>query len=301
MEAAPDSARLVSRLLSGYLCGTHSGLLAFSASGRQLRARRAATISSMHKRFSPRRAGEEVVVGERLWRSEEQGPLAATLRSALSFPGVLDLVFFGSQARGERTGFSDVDAILVVTDDAAESAERLRALRPHVLAAQRAVLRYQPMQHHGFEVLTPRLLALACLPLPREALSETCSLRGASLGATTQNCDRAGERLVALSASLTSADSWPTHPWQAHRLVAMFELLPTLYLQARGMSVPKWRSFALARDEFGQAWWPYDVLEEVRLLWPRERRRELELGVAISRNPWAAVAAWRRLPGRLPQ
>src|SRR6266511_2910108 len=102
MEAAPDSARLVSRLLSGYLCGTHSGLLAFSASGRQLRARRAATISSMHKRFSPRRAGEEVVVGERLWRSEEQGPLAATLRSPLSFPEDPDPAFIYSHARDDR-------------------------------------------------------------------------------------------------------------------------------------------------------------------------------------------------------
>ncbi len=284
-----------SRLLGGYLCGTRL------RRPRQPEEPPFEQVASLHRALrSPRTTSANVELGDRRWRPDDE-QLANGLRESLAHPNVVDLILFGSQARGGMTGFSDVDAILVISDDAADDATALRALRPHVLAAQRAVLRYQPMQHHGFEVVTPRLLASACLALPREALSETCSLRGTSLAAATQNGDRADERLVALSASLTSADSWPTHPWKTHRLVAMFELLPTLYLQARGMSVPKWRSFALARDEFGQAWWPYDVLEEVRLLWPRERRRELELGVAISRNPWAAVAAWRRLPGRLPQ
>jgi hypothetical protein len=284
-----------SRLLAGYLCGT-----------RVCRPRHAEEppseqVASLHRRLDlSATRNAEVELGGRPWSPDDER-LAHGLREALAHPTVVDLILFGSQARGGMTGFSDVDAILVISDHAADDATALRALRPHILAAQRAVLRYQPMQHHGFEVVTPRLLASGCLALPSEALSETCSLRGTSLGAATQNGDRADERLVALSASLTSANSWPTHPWKTHKLVAMFELLPTLYLQARGRSVPKWKSFALARDELGEAWWPYDVLEEVRFLWPRERRRELELGVAIARNPWAAVAAWRRLPGRLPK
>jgi hypothetical protein len=283
-----------SRLLGRYLCGTRL------RRPHQTEEPPFEQVASLHRGLgAPATRNARVELGGHPWSPNDE-QLANGLREALAQPNILDLILFGSQARGGTTGFSDVDAILVISDDAADDATALRALRPHVLAAQRAVLRYQPMQHHGFEVATPRLLASACLALPREALSETCSLRGTSLAAATQNEDRAGERLVALSASLTSVDSWPTHPWRTHRLVAMFELLPTLYLQARGTSVPKWKSFALARNEL-RPWWPYDVLEEVRLLWPRERRRELELGVAIARNPWAAVALWRRLPGRLPK
>jgi hypothetical protein len=83
--------------------------------------------------------------------------------------------------------------------------------------------------------------------------------------------------------------------------VAMFELLPALYLQGRGASVPKWQSFDLARGEFARAWWPYDVLQEVRLAWPRMRRPGVNFAAAVGRNPWAAVAAWRRLPASLPE
>jgi hypothetical protein len=79
----------------------------------------------------------------------------------------------------------------------------------------------------------------------------------------------------------------------------MFELLPSLYFQVRGAAVPKWRSFDEGRDEFGDIWWPYDVLREVRQIWPRLPRRSLEQAANIARNPWVPVAAWRRVPARL--
>ena len=87
---------------------------------------------------------------------------------------------FGSQAGGRTTGFSDVDAILVISDEIAGDATEMPSLRRCVLAAQRAVIRYQPMQHHGFEIVTPTLLrdASGALALPAVALAETRSLRG---------------------------------------------------------------------------------------------------------------------------
>src|SRR6266545_8322509 len=294
--------RRVAQGLGGYLCGTHSGLLALSASGRRLRAQRAETTFSMHRRFRPRQGGEEFVVGERVWRPEEQGRLAATLRAALTFPGFVDLIFFGSQARGDRTGFSDVDAILVVANDAANSAERLRALRPRVLAAQRAVLAYQPMQHHGFEVATPKLLSQAqeALGFPAIVFSETASLNGTAVNATLGGAVENRSGLDQMATYLRRLTRWPSHSWEAHRHVAMFELLPVLYLHARGASVSKARSFEVARPDFGDKWWPYEVLAEVRHLWPRLRRPVLEWAAAAVRNPWVVVAGWRRLPAAPP-
>jgi hypothetical protein len=219
---------------------------------------------------------------------------------------VADLVLFGSQARGGLTGFSDVDALLVIDDDVAQDPDALRALRPHVLAAQRAVLAYQPMQHHAFEVATPKLLAQAdeSLGMPAVAFEEARSLLGAGVEASfsPEPPERARQRLAQLLADVSAVDAWPRHPWRLHGLVAMWELAPALYVQALGEPVPKALSFERARRDFGDAWWPYDVLRQVREQWVRSRRPMLVSAGRALRNPWTAVAVWVKMPvaGRQP-
>jgi hypothetical protein len=299
--APSETPRRVSQLLSGYLCGTHSGLLA----GNPGRARHGPqSVAAAHRALEPpTMGGPSSEMGGARWTSED-GSIADELRSSLGHPAVLELILFGSQARGGVTGFSDVDAILAISDEAAEDPRLLRSLRPRVLAAQRAVLAYQPMQHHGFEVATPKLLQVAseALALPTPALVKTCSLYGRPVAAVLADVSGQGRApLEALVRQLVSVRSWPRHAWKAHRLTAMFELLPVLYLQSRGRPVPKWQSFHEARKEFPSSWWPYEVLNEVRLTWPRTRLRTLEVAATLARNPWAAIAVWRRFPGRLPE
>ncbi len=253
----------------------------------------------MHRELSAPDGGTATALGSVPWRpAEEARGLSDALRSSLAHSGVVDLVLFGSQARGATTGFSDVDAILVVDDDAAADPAALRALRPHVLAAQRAVLAHQPMQHHGFEVVTPKLLKRAdhAVRMPAVALTETRSLKGGSVEAAFAGGDaeEARTELGEMIRATAAFPVWPGHAWHLHRLVSMFELLPALYLQARGFPVAKWRSFAEARDDFGGMWWPYDVLEQVRDSWPRRSKLTLRAGAAALRNPWVAAAAWRR-------
>lgn len=301
--SAPPSAvaRRVAQALSGYLCGTHWGGIAH-AGRRRSNERSPERVALAHRALDAPFEGGSVIGGPR-WTVENNPVLCEQLRRSLAHPDVFDLVLFGSQAHGGTTGFSDVDAILVISDAAAEDAVALRNLRPRVLAAQRVVLGYQPMQHHGFEVATPKLLrqASAALALPAAALHETRSLNGRTLSAwLTDDTDQGREAFVSLVRQLLNVHAWPQHVWKAHRLIAMFELLPVLYLQALGRATPKRLSFDEAREEFASAWWPYDVLNEVRLSWPRRRRRALEFTAAIARNPWKAVAAWRRLPARLP-
>jgi hypothetical protein len=207
---------------------------------------------------------------------------------------------FGSQARGSTTGFSDVDALLVIDDEAAENPGALRALRRHVIAAQRAVFAYQPMQHHGFELATPRLLASAnqTLRMPAVALTETRSLlgRGAEAFFEPDQPDESRARLAELVSAATLVTAWPQHPWHLHKAVSVFELLPALYLQALGHTVEKWQSFELAGAHFGDDWWPYGLLEQVRSGWVRSSSQMLSATASALRNPWLAIAVWRRLP-----
>jgi hypothetical protein len=296
-----DSPRGVSKRLSAYLCGTHSGLLGITRGRSQADPN---AIAAAHRALNPpEAAGPSSELGKSTWTPRE-GWIAERLRRCLNHDALVELILFGSQARGGVTGFSDVDAILVIGDEAAEDPKVLRSIRPRVLAAQRAVLAYQPMQHHGFELATPKLLRIAseALALPAPALGETSSLHGRPMPAALSNgSGRRREPVEALLRQLLSVRSWPEHVWKAHGLIAMFELVPVLYLQSRGRSIPKWASFDEARKEFPNAWWPYEVLSEVRLNWPRTRRRSLELATGMTRNPWAAIALWRSLPGPLPE
>ena len=290
----PPTNREVSRLLSGYLCGTHSAAI---RSGRW--SRTAAQAASAFRAAGALTQGSPCELGSQRWETAvEERPLAESLRRVLDQPGVIDLILFGSQARGGRTGFSDVDAVLVLSDEAAASVDQLDSLRPHVLAAQRLVVAYQPMQHHGFEVATPRLLSAgsATLGLPSTALAQTFSLfgRGASANLTIGRSDSRAA-LGAVARQLTSLAQWPRHRWEVHRTVSMFELLPALFVQSLGIDVPKWRSFDAARAELPVRAWPYDALLDVRASWPRERAPLVQRAALVLRNPWVAIAAWRRM------
>ena len=294
--------RKLSRSLAGYLCGTHSGLLAYKR-GERLES---VAIANAHRQLQLDAPGSRVTVGETRWNPPgEAGALQRSLASALRHDAVIELIVYGSQARGTTIGFSDFDGLLVINDAAAENPDVLRSLRRSVLEAQRGVLAFQPMQHHGFEVVTPKLLLLAdaAVEPPREAFAETRSLIGRHVemcltdSAKPANAQR---RLLALVRSVTSAPRWPDHPWLLHRLISMFELLPALYLQSRGRRIPKWESFGEAQAELHPLWWPYDVLREVRARWPRRCPAALEVATALARNPWVVVAAWTRLPGQGP-
>ena len=218
----------------------------------------------------------------------------------LDVPGVVDLILYGSQARHSTTGYSDVDAILVVTDQTAHSPAALRELRPVVMSAQRHVLRYQPMQHHGFEVVTPALLssAASALQLPAEALAHTATLLGRSTPAAFDHpaANDARARFELLARQLGSVRTWPRHPWNLHGVLSMFELLPVLFLQSTGERVEKWRSFEIARERFPGAWQPYETLENVRERWPKRRHRMMRSMLRSAKNPWVVVDVWRRGP-----
>jgi hypothetical protein len=263
-------------------------------------------VAREHRRLEHGSDGADIQLGPTPWRpGEEALELATALRRSLDRSGIVDLILFGSQARGSTTGFSDVDALLVIDDETAEDPNALRALREHVIAAQRAVVSHQPMQHHAFELATPRLLTSASqsLRMPAVVFAETRSLmgRGAEASFEPDSRDEARPRLSELVSATRLVRAWPRHPWVLHQAVSMFELLPALYLQALGQAVEKWQSFGLAGDHFGDDWWPYGLLEQVRAGWVRSSPQMLLATASVLRNPWLAIAVWRRLPARRRQ
>src|SRR5689334_23235575 len=111
MAGDTDCARVVARQLSGYLCGTHSGPLGLSRSGRRVGRLDVEIISTLHRNLELDPANAETELGATKVDQKEQSGLVKNLREALMSSDVHELIFFGSQARDDRTGFSDVDAI----------------------------------------------------------------------------------------------------------------------------------------------------------------------------------------------
>ena len=298
---APSATAIASRLLAGYLCGTHSGL---HAARKPVRA--TAVVEAIRASRLEGRAADGVRALEtRPWSpgDEHERRLHAQLTTALQTDAVLDLIVYGSIARGTTTGYSDVDAVLVIRDECALDRVRLRELRGRVLAAERAVTVYQPLQHHGLQIATPGLLtrASAALGMPSETLSSAVSLFGRPVNASFEQLPvPPDQRFLAFAAALRRTQEWPRHIWELHRAISMFELVPALYLQGRGLRCEKHESFRLARTDFPALWAPFDVLGEVRDGWPRVRHPTLQRAATVLRNPWTAVAAWRRLPAPAP-
>jgi hypothetical protein len=266
-------------------------------------ARIADLVRSVVSRVSGSTTEPATTLGAQLWEpDDDQRALVDALASNLRAPEIIDLVVFGSQARGGRTGFSDVDAILVVPDAVAGDRRGLRVLRRQVLAAQRVVLDHQPMQHHGFEVVTPGLLLdPSTLGMPAEALETTRSLYGHPTTCALPSVASNPGPFLQLVTTLLAVERWPRHPWTLHRVVSMFELAPALYLQATGRYAPKHLSFELARADLPGLWDPYDVLAKVRQRWLRRRKPALGVAARICRNPWLVVSLWRRVPTPTPQ
>jgi hypothetical protein len=290
---ALGSKRALSADLAGYLCGTRSSLV-----GREKRIG-PRVISQSHKHLDSAGGTPWIVLGTHKWDPRwPADELHAQLTRALDVPGVVDLLVFGSACHDQMTGFSDLDAILVMEDRVADSEHSLEALRPRVLEAQRAVLAYQPMQHHAFLVATPRLLGhgLTILDLPAQALTGCSSLLGREVLASAGEELGAAESAIRIMRRLAGVGRWPTRAWETHLTISLFELLPALYCQAQGHDVEKRESYAACREEFGGNWWPYDVLAEVRVRWPRLESSSLKALMTITRNPWLAHAIWRRSP-----
>ena len=175
----------------------------------------------------------------------------------------------GSLATGEEIHYSDFDALLVFRNRIFDSAATLAETCLHVIRAEKILWEYDPLQHHGFFVLTE--LDLQLYPdfyFPIVIFEYAKSLlpdAGDQLviyPRPTQERDVWGlhRMLDAVEAKLRSRH-YPTNYYDLKLLLSQVMLLPSLYLQALGRPVFKRDSFDLARVDFNEDVWK--IMEEV--------------------------------------
>jgi hypothetical protein len=215
---------------------------------------------------------------------------------------LLGLFLHGSLATDEQIPYSDFDALVIIKDEVMRDPARLARVSRQLAQARRFMFSFDPLQHHGWFVLTeadlnchsearfPLALFPYCRALqPRSGINLVVRLRepGDEFRTAFASVVRS------FRATLVSG-RYLRNMYDLKNLLSTFMLLPALYLQARdGQGVYKRESFELARPDFAPSeWQPMDDVSRLRLAWSCHL-------AGVRRWLMTAVHPWRRHVVRL--
>lgn len=220
---------------------------------------------------------------------------------------VLCVLLHGSCGDGRTTGYSDVDALVVIRDEVFLDPQRLVALARPLSAACRQMYRFDALQHHGwFAISVQDLSNFPEEVLPLAAMKDAVVLFGERrlsirYSETTQKVfsQRADRQFEKLEEQLSSG--WrPSNLYQLKSLFSEFMLLPVLLMQAKtGKGYSKRESFAAARSSFDPETWA--IMDEVSVLREKWEYRPGLLSAWVLRRPgYFFRKVRRRWPTRIP-
>lgn len=209
------------------------------------------TGQPIKKRITPYNGKNASVLALRRYLSRH---LSAELHSAY---------VHGSLATQEEVNYSDFDALLIFRDRIFESSARLAATCFHSIRSQTILWNWDPLQHHGFFVLTESDLQSYCgtyfPPVLFDFAKSIIPTRDGRLSLFVRPSHQ--EDIGAISRMLDSVErklrnnQYPHNYYELKRLLSQVLLLPSLYLQSLGTPVFKRNSFNLARSDFTSEQW----------------------------------------------
>lgn len=183
----------------------------------------------------------------------------------------------GSLGTYEAIPYSDFDALVILKDEVFASPWRLARTARKLNRARSIMLQFDPLQHHGWFVLTAAQLNAypeEYFPLP---LFEYAKALLPDQGQTLTVQPRATpahqqDGLKSLSTSIidrVERKRFPMNLYELKFVLSQFMLLPALYVQSRdGEGVYKKHSFDRARADFSEDdWRVMDEVSTIRVKW----------------------------------
>ena len=179
----------------------------------------------------------------------------------------------GSLGTYEEIPYSDFDALVILKTEVLESPERLVDVAAKLCCAKPIMYGFDPLQHHGWFVLTEDDLSCHCEAyFPLELFRYAKSLiagSGRYLSITARDSqreiDEAHETLTASVIGAIARGRLPANVYQLKCLTSEFMLLPALYAQRkRKAGIFKKFSFEEARRDFTDDDWR--IMDEVSTL-----------------------------------
>lgn len=220
--------------------------------------------SPRQKATSPKTVTIQVYAGKNIFVTKMSTFLQRELHNDLRGAYV-----HGSLGTYEETNFSDFDALVIIKDEVLTSPIRLANVAAKLHKAQTIMLELDPLQHHGWFILTET--DLEHYPehyFPHELFKYAKSL--------LTNCDTKltinlpdtveySELFLTLAVGIHNRlrnGNFPRNMYDLKSLLSQFMLLPSLYIQLRDKKgIYKKKSFAEARKDFSPEVW--SIMEEV--------------------------------------
>jgi hypothetical protein len=183
----------------------------------------------------------------------------------------------GSLATGEELPYSDFDGLVIIRSEVFDSPSCLSALAYRLSSLRRVMHRQDPLQHHGWFVLSETDLLNYCDAYFPAALFEYSRSLYPDLGTELkiQKRDSSAEVrdiFTSLCDSLLTrirAGYRPKNLYQAKSIMSALMLLPSLYLEYKhGRGIYKKFSFDIASRDFApEVWQPMETASTIRGEW----------------------------------
>jgi len=182
----------------------------------------------------------------------------------------------GSLATGENIGYSDFDGLLILKNELFTDPSQLKNVAEHISKSYSLMIQFDPLQHHGWFVLTES--DLSDFPnsyFPTVLFDHAASLldHGTQLKITTEPA-QAGfsgqlKRLAHSVIGKLDSGKGMKNMYTLKGMLSEFMLLPSLYLECKtGQGVFKKYSFEQAKCEFQEHEWKImDEVSGIRSKW----------------------------------
>ncbi|MFX0139666.1 MAG: hypothetical protein ACFFDN_38860 [Candidatus Hodarchaeota archaeon] len=211
----------------------------------------------------------------------------------------------GSISTNDYTDFSDFDAGIIVKNEVMLNPHLLKGLKENIKRALKIILKFDNLQHHGFFIIPEGFLdhyPEEYLPLEVFKFAKSLSNPFKVKIKIYRNLDTAREKFLRIADTLDD-DKFkpPSNLYEIKRLLSGFMLLPTFYLQIRGIYIYKKFSFDLVREEFLDSWWVMDRVSQLRQDWIRPKSNLFDALSDIVRNPWLTSAVYRKFNWQSPE
>jgi hypothetical protein len=183
----------------------------------------------------------------------------------------------GSLGTYEEIPYSDFDALVIIKDEVFENTKRLSQVALKLIKAKKIMYEMDPLQHHGWFILTENdLKNYPQTYFPHELFEYARSIfpeKGSKLkiyfNPEDQDYKKPFFDLTNSIIKQIELGRIPKNVYQLKGILSQFMLLPALYVQARDKkSVYKKYSFDMAKKDFSEEDWEImDEISEIRENW----------------------------------
>lgn len=209
----------------------------------------------------------------------------------------------GSFSTIDYTGYSDIDAGIIVKDEVMLNSKLLKEFKKNIKPALKIILKYDNLQHHGFFIIPEGFFNCYSedyLPLEvfkhSRILNKPLKLKINSHRST----EYAKKNFLKMAGVFSNKSKRPRNLYEVKHFLSQFMLLPTLYLQAKGEYVYKKFSFDLIKKEFSDGWWVMDEISKIRQDWIRPESKLFNTLLDTLPNPWVVSLIYRKLNWKIP-